>query len=467
MIVGIINVKVLAVMLGPVGVGLMGLYQNILGVASSLAGCGLGNSGVRQIAVSQEDATTLSIVRKALFYANVVLGISGMAILWLLREPVSHLVFGDTSHANEVGWLGLGVLLSLLAGSQTALLQGLRRIGDIARVNIISAVSSAILGVFAIWWMGMSGVLWFILVTPASSVLVAAWYVKRLPQPQGEVDWGELRKQWQAMFSMGIPVMAGGLSLLLTLLIARAMVLQELGLEASGFYQAAWAISMTYIGFVLNAMGMDYFPRLSSVKDDWGRANNMVNEQTEMALLLAGPVLIAMLTLAPWVIELLYAKSFSPSAEILRWQVMGDVIKIMAWPMGFVALAQARGGVYFFTQLSWGAVYLLVIWLGLSLGGLATVGISFFLAYVVLLGLVYGVAWRLTGFKATRKNFGLFAVLMFCVGATHWASWQSLEASILLGGVLTAVLAFYSLSRLNELMDMAAWINRKFERFRR
>lgn len=453
-------------MLGPVGVGLMGLYQNILGVASTLAGCGLGNSGVRQIAVSQEDAATLSIVRRALFYANVVLGIFGMAILWLLRESVSHLVFGDTTHAYEVGWLGLGVLLSLLAGSQTALLQGLRRIGDLARVNIISAVTSAILGVLAIWWMGMSGVLWFILIAPASSVLVAAWYAKRLPQPEGGLDWTELRKQWQAMFFMGIPVMVGGLATLLTLLFTRSFVLQELGLEASGFYQAAWAISMTYIGFILSAMGMDYFPRLSSVRDDKVRSNSMVNEQTEMALLLAGPILLIMLTLAPWVIKFLYAESFAPATAILRWQIMGDIAKIMSWPLGFVALAQGRGGVFLAAQLIWSAVYLPSIWIGLSAVGLAAVGIASFVGYGVLLVVLYCVAWKLTGFMATSGNLGLFAVLMICAGVIHWASFQSLVASIILGGILTAVVGVYSVRRLNKLIDLTGMLNRKFGKAR-
>ena len=63
------------------------------------------------------------------------------------------------------------------------------------------------------------------------------------------------------------------------------------------FSQAAWAISMIYVGFVLNAMAMDYFPRLTTALSDHERARKLVNEQGEMALLLAGTVLIAMITL--------------------------------------------------------------------------------------------------------------------------------------------------------------------------
>ena len=87
MVIGIVKVKVLAVLLGPAGIGLMGLYQNIMGVASVLAGCGLDRSGVRQLAASTDEAEILSIVRRALWSGNLILGLSGMAVLWLLREP--------------------------------------------------------------------------------------------------------------------------------------------------------------------------------------------------------------------------------------------------------------------------------------------------------------------------------------------------------------------------------------------
>ena len=47
-------------------------------------------------------------------------------------------------------------------------------------------------------------------------------------------------------------------------------------------------------------MGTDYYPRLTATIHDPVATNRLVNEQTEVALLLAGPVLLAMLALAPW-----------------------------------------------------------------------------------------------------------------------------------------------------------------------
>jgi len=43
--VGLLRVKVAAVLLGPAGVGLIGLLSNLAGTASAIAGLGVGRTG--------------------------------------------------------------------------------------------------------------------------------------------------------------------------------------------------------------------------------------------------------------------------------------------------------------------------------------------------------------------------------------------------------------------------------------
>lgn len=193
-------------------------------------------------------------------------------------------------------------------------------------------------------------------------------------------------------------------------------VSNELGLEAVGHFQAAWAISMQYIGFVLGAMGADYYPRLTGVINDKVAASRLVNEQTEIALLLSAPVFIAMMGLAPWVVHLLYSPAFSPAIEILRWQILGDVLKVVSWLMGFVILAAGAGNTFFWTETT-----ALLLMGGLIVGllpsiGLQVTGIAFLACYVYYLPLVYFLAWRRIRFMWASTVFWLFVVtLALCV----------------------------------------------------
>jgi PST family polysaccharide transporter len=263
------------------------------------------------------------------------------------------------------------------------------------------------------------------------------------------------------MFALGIPLMTAGLLTMVVQLMARTLVTQELGLEAVGLFQAAWVISMSYLGFVLNAMGTDYYPRLTGTIHDREQAIRMVNDQTEMLLLLAGPVLLAMMTLAPWVIELLYAKSFAPATDVLRWQVLGDLVKVITWPMGFVVLAQGRGTMFIGTQLNWNVLYLAFLWFALPVLGLPAMGICFFLAYVAQVLVVRIAAGRLIGFKAEARNLKLFLALLLMASVIFAASLHSMALAYAVGALATLAALAYSARRLNELMNLMEWLRQK------
>jgi O-antigen/teichoic acid export membrane protein len=460
--IGFVKIKVLAILLGPVGIGLMGLYQNIMSMAATLAACGMGNSGVRQLAVSVDDAETMSIIRHALWLGSLVMGVLGMTILWLLSESVARWVFGDSAHASEVGWLGVGLLLTVVAGSQTALLQGLRRIGDLAKVSILGALVAALVGVLAVYLLGKDGVLWFVLTAPAANFIVASYYAARLPRPQESYDLARIQQEWLAILKLGIPLMAAGLLTLATQLAVRSLVLREYGLEAGGYFQAAWAISFTYVGFVLKALTMDYFPRLSAAISDHERAGELVNEQAEMVLLLAGPALLAMITLAPWVIHLLYAESFSPAAEILRWQVLGDIFKVSSVPIVFIFLATGHGGIAIGVQLIWCAAYLGSYILGSQEFGLVMAGVGFGVAFFIYYLVVSIVANKLIGFKLTQRNWCFTLLLLLAGCVTMFLTAQSAPAGYTIGSLVTLLVSIYSFRRLDHLMDVTGWLRQKF-----
>jgi PST family polysaccharide transporter len=256
------------------------------------------------------------------------------------------------------------------------------------------------------------------------------------------------------MLKLGIPFMAAGLLTSATQLAARSIILRELGLDASGYFQAAWAISMTYIGFVLGAMSTDYYPRLTEAISDPVRARKLVNEQTEMALLLAGPVLLAMITLAPWVIHLLYAASFAPAIDVLRWQVLGDILKVASWPMGFILLAMGRGGIFMATEFTWNATYLGALILGIPEWGLVSAGVGFWFAYLILFVVVALVAFRLIGHTPDHRNLVFMLLLLLAGGLTVYVAAQSAEMGFGIGLLATLVAGVFSLRRLDELVDV-------------
>jgi len=460
--VGVLRTKVLAVLLGPAGVGLASLYTGLMGTASAVATMGLGPVGTRQIAeaCSKDDAHAIMVARRALFLGTMVLACAGGLVVWSLRSVLAVHALGNASYSGAVGWLSIGVAFSVAGASQGALIQGMRRIGDIARLSVYGSVISTALGIGFLWRWGSSGLVAYILVGPLASFVLGHVYVSRLPKTGTEsATLPELTREWKMLLRLGLAMVGAGIVQQLAQLWIRIDVARVLGAPALGQYQAAWIISMQYVTFVLGAMGTDYYPRLTGVIHDPEAAGRLVNEQAEIATLISAPVFIAMMAVAPWVIRLLYAASFTPAIEILRWQVLGDVLKVASWPLGFLILAAGDGKTYFATEtFSWLVLTGLITGLAPVLG-LPITGIAYLAMYALYLPMMYWLARRRIGFHWSRSvlllsvvTFILCVAVDITVAVTRWGMWAGCAAAI--------AFAAFSLGRITQMSGLGGPVGR-------
>jgi O-antigen/teichoic acid export membrane protein len=410
-LISILRMKVLAVLLGPSGVGLISIYNSLLGMVQQTAGLGMGSSGVREIASSHGDEATLSRVRRVLFATHLIQGTLAMIAVWLLRERIAIWLFGDALRATEVGLIGIAILFGLLASAQTALLQGLRKIVDMGRVTVIGAFVGTLVGLAAVWLQGERGLIWFILVQPLTVVLIALHYTRRLPKPIAAcLSLVELWEVWKPMAKLGAAFMLGGLATAATLLLVRGLISQELGLDAAGYFAAAWGLTMTYVGLILSAMVADYYPRLTEVIYDKVAAVRLMNDQAQLGLAIGGPVLLLLIGLAPWMITLLYSSAFEPAVTLLQWQMLGNVFKLASWALAISIVAAARGKTYFLMELSFNIVFLGMVFIFLPHVGLEVTAYAFVLGYLVYLTIVYVLARSIHGFQWQTLSLGLLGL---------------------------------------------------------
>jgi enterobacterial common antigen flippase len=170
---------------------------------------------------------------------------------------------------------------------------------------------------------------------------------------------------------------------------------------------------------ILGAMGTDFYPRLTAAAKDNNACNRLVNEQTQVGILLAAPGVIATLTLAPLVITLFYSAKFQEAVEVLRWLCLGMALRVISWPMGYIIIAKGARNLFFWSELAWTVVYVALAWVSVTAFGLNGAGIAFFLSYVFHVLMIYLIVQRLSGFQYSAANmkvsllFILILVLVF------------------------------------------------------
>ncbi|MEJ5223379.1 MAG: oligosaccharide flippase family protein, partial [Anaerolineales bacterium] len=298
----------------------------------------------------------------------------------------------------------------------------------------------------------MDGVAPYLVISAAMTVLIAWWYARRIQLVKVTVTWPQVAADVREMLSMGFVFMLSGLATLAVTYLVRVMILRTLGLDSAGLYEAASAVSNVYVGFVLGAMGADYFPHLSALAHDDPESNRLINAQVEVGVLAATPGILAVLALGPFFLQLLYDSTFIPAFEILRWQALGTFLRVFSWPLAYLMLARGKKSLYFWIELATNLFYLLVLLGGVQWLGLPGVGIAFLLMYIFHTLVTWLAARHLSGFAWSGANLArlvwlfpavLTAFLFTLTLPTLWAA--------LTGGALAIGAGIYSLRSLYTL----------------
>lgn len=469
--IGIARTKAMAVLLGPAGFGLFGLYGSVATLTQTFAGMGINSSGVRQIAEAAGSGDDKRIAQTAVVLRriSILLGLLGAVLLATFSRQVSHVTFGTVRHTSAVCLLSLAVLFQLISAGQGALIQGMRRIADLAKMNVIGASFGLIVSIPVVYFFRENGIVPSLVCVALMSVLTSWWYSRKIRIKTPRITVAQVGHEAAALLKLGVAFMASGLMVTGVAYIVRVILLQKVGFAATGIYQSAWVLGGLYVGVILQAMGADFYPRLSAIAQDNVQCNRLVNEQALVGLLLAGPGVIATLTFAPFVIALFYSAKFSAAVVVLRWVCLGATLQVVTWPMGFIILAKARQDFFFLSEFVWAVSAAGLAWSCIASYGLNGAGIAFFLSYIVHAVLVYPIVRHLSGFRWSTQNKRI-GFLFFSLIATVFIAFYLLPLYIAVwvgtgAGLLGGVVSVRCFMKLVPLEDLPRPMRRLFVRF--
>lgn len=463
LLLGMVQTKFAAMFIGPVGVGLVGAYKAIQGVFGTVAGMGVQQSAVRDIAaaVGRNEDEAIGRIILSLRRVSWLTGLIGAILMTILAVPLSQYTFASRDYAPDIALLGPAILFANIQGGQSALLQGMRRIGDLARIEIIASLAGTFVAVTLYALLGMRGIVPSLLLM-AFIQLITTWaFSRKVKVPVVSMSWKESFLAVNGMFRLGLVLMWNGLMAAILVYLTRAWISQDFDLLSVGIFTAAFSLSGMFINFILGAMGANYYPRLTEVSHDHLAMNRLINEQTEIGLLLAVPGLLATLTLAPWIIRIFYTGEFLPAAALLQWFILGCLGRVISWPLGFVMLALAKSKWFFLTETTFNLLHLVMVWVGLATVGVEGVAVAFFCLYFLYVVVVYGVARNLIGFIYSPSMNRLLIVLVpMLILAFLSGRYLSLNSATFAGVILTTITSILCFMGLLKRLDCAITIGR-------
>lgn len=466
-LIAIIRSKVIAMLLGPAGMGISGLFTSATTFISGLTNFGLASSAVKNVAESHSSgdsiktATTIIVLRRLVWLT----GLLGTVVTIVLSPWLSQLSFGNKNYTWAFILLSSTLLINQINIGQNIVMQGMRQISYLAKASLLGSVFSLLLTLpfYYIW--KLDGIVPALILTSLITLLLSWYFSSKTKIEKVKVSREKLYIEGKDMLLMGFMISLSALYVLAKNYGIRVFIGYVDNVEQVGLYTAGFAIINTYVGMVFTAMATDYYPRLSAIAGNNNDARILINQQAEVAVLILAPIISVFLVFIGWIVVLFYSSKFLPITLMMQWSALGMFFRASSWSVAFIFLAKGDRKLFLFNELFAGTITLIFQLGGYFLGGLTGMGIGFLLGYVYYTIQVYIIARKKYEFSFDKTFIRQF-IAQFIAGSLCFLSvflapnpWN-----YIVGLPFIIVSLWYSYKELNKRIGIAQIIKSRLKR---
>lgn len=464
-LIAVVRNKCISILLGPAGMGIMGLLTSATGTITGFTNLGITFSAIKNIALAYEkgDYTTLGKVLYVLQRCIWTTGLLGAIVCLSLCRQLSQWTFGNTDFTISFAFLSISLLLTQLTNGNLLILKGCRNINYYAKANVWGNFLSLFITVPLYFWLGIDAIVPALILFSISTFLCAYFYRSRLRLVQIRTERGEFKEISKDILIAGIAFSAAEFFPLIASFYIRTFISNNGGLTDVGLFSAGFAILNGYVGMIFTAMSTDYIPRLSAVSDDDHQSELVINQQIEMSILLLFPLIVLFVIFGKLMILILYSSQFYPMIEMIYWGGLGMLFKVPNWCFGCILIPKRESKAYFYFSILSALFYLGMNMLLYSVWGIKGLGISFLLSHIFDASVSYWYINRKYQINYKIKTIlellgmGVVIVTVIILQSSQLVTWVIYTLDF----CVCILVGLYSYNRLNSLMDLTSFIKSK------
>lgn len=453
-LISVCRAKLIAILIGPTGMGISNLFLSTTNTIGHVTGCGLQTSAVRDVAKSHElgDQQSINITITVLRGVVWLTGLLGAIVVFIGARLLSNFAFGNDEYTVGFRILSLMMVFSQINVGQVALMQGTFHYKDMAKATLGGHLLSLILTIPIYYFHREDGIVPALLIASLITLFFSWIYSRKQKYERVELSFRQFFHHGRGMISLGIVLAIGGLISNLSSYLLNIFISNYGSLHDVGLYGAGITISTSYVFLVLTAMSTDYVPRIAALSGNEEEQVNTINKQAVMVMLLITPLIVFFMVFAKEAIQILYTSEFFPIIPMLIFIMVATFIQAISWCLSYAIIARGDSKVFLYLSI-FSCIVFVSLKVGLyALKGLVGIGVAQVIGYIIYTITLFLICRRLFAFSfnrdfwATLRVFGSISLIsfissvLFQEGVTHY----------ILGLLLIGTSCYYSFRGLDK-----------------
>lgn len=411
--------KAISYLAGPSGFGVYSTALALATLLSTISQWGLSTTLVSFLSKAESNGPEISADLKERSASNLIQFSTAIGLI------VGSLVFYclDSSPVHR-DWLlslvaGAAVAMTTFSALNTSIFTARGQSRKYARIKISSTIISVPTVVAVYFWLESRAVIPALLAAAIPLAFFSRRAIKHKSEANpfaGKSNLFHCRPRiYRNLIKTSSAIALTSITSSLSSYLVLALVLQHLGTQNVGIFSAALAVSIANINFLLQAMALDYFPRLCKVIYDKDSARKLINTQIQFNLTLASPLLYVLLLFNKEIVAIFYSSEFSSAVSLVQVFVFCGFIRLIQWPMGFLQLAIPLRKTWIATQTLSSTLVVVMTLLLVPYLSLLGSAISYLAMYLVMLCVVGVVAYRSISFKPELETIKILIRSLVCL----------------------------------------------------
>lgn len=383
-LIGLVRNKLVAVLLGPAGMGLVALFSSTIKLVVDSTNFGLHISAVRNISMAFDNGDEKWLRHEIEVFRHWILitALFGLVVCAALSSLLSDWTFSFGDHTLHFVLLSPVVALTTLTVGETAILKATRRLKALAVTSIYGAIGVFAISVPIYWIYNYKGIVpSLVLMALVQAIIVLQCSLRLYPlQMRFRLD---CIKEGTAFLRLGIAFVVAGMLGSGAELAIRAYLSNASDVDTVGLYNAMYVMIFTYAGMVFTAIDTDYYPRLSAIKTHGDKLNDTVNNQIEVSMNIVSPLIVLFILFMPILLPLLYSGKFNAVIPMLQVAALSMYGRGVFLPLEYIALSRGNSMTFLTIEIFSDVVLASLVILGFNMFGLLGIGIAITTAYML------------------------------------------------------------------------------------
>ncbi|WP_417613359.1 O-antigen translocase [Owenweeksia hongkongensis] len=448
--------KIVAVLLGTSGMGLIGLFRSSLMTVQTFAGLGIPQSSIKDISESKNsnDSEKLNMTLSVTKVIVLLTAIFGFLIVFVLAPLLSQWTFNSNEYTTEYRWLAISAFFMIYGEGLRGLLTGMRNLKELAKASVFGALFGLLTGAPLYYAYGINGIVPSLVVSAFVTFSVAFYYSNKIQFKRIKLKFTCYFSEGKSMIVMGIGLMYVGLASTVSDYIIKSYISTNSSFEIVGLFTAGVTILSSYFGIVLTAMTTDYYPRIAGINKDNVKLNEEVNKQSEVGLLMMSPLIMVFVIGLPFFLKILYSIDFVESQEYIKYALFGFIITICSNAMGMILIAKQKTKIFVLSVTVQRILGVIINILFFKYYGLVGLGISYIITSFIHLLLMQGIMYRfqiIFNKKLLMLLGGILSTLFISL-LLNYLEPPFFKYSFQI--ILTFIVSIYCFNRLSSEMDI-------------